>query len=453
MSAKLILTWEQAKQIIETVTLAHFGEPLKDIHLNLLQDVWEGLTYNQIAQKRYLSVNYLRGDIGPKLWQKLSIAFGTAVTKSNFKIIVEQFSQNQEDFKVLPQRTAPISIDLINLPFPEGSVPPNSPLYQERYYEPFCHQVINQPGALLQLRSPPLMGKTSLLKKILYQAKIQSCQTLYLDLLSLESNILNNGDQFLQWLCLIIGRKLNLGEVLNRYWNSNILGSNDNCTQYLEDYILPSLSQPLVLAIDDLDRLFVDIEITQNFLRLLRSWHEKAKSQISWQKLRFIIAYSTSNSNFFSIESSFFNLGVLVELEDFQKPQIQNLMLNHQLQLSDEQIKILIETFGGHPYLIRIALYKLKTTPISLESFLENSSTYTGDYIYFLYQQALSLQQFPELIQVFKSILASEESIFIHYKFVNQLNGLGLIKKQGNQVSVKCHLYRNFYANYNLQIS
>ncbi|MEB3311166.1 MAG: AAA-like domain-containing protein [Snowella sp.] len=450
MSAKLTFTWEQARQIIDTVVLAHFGEPLKDIHLNLLQDVWEGLTYNQIAQQRYLSVNYLRGDVGPKLWQKLSLAFGKSVTKSNFKTIIEEFSQKQENNESASSHSIVNHFSLTDFPFPEGSVPPDSPLYQERHYESFCHQLINQPGALLQLRSPPLMGKTSLLKKILYQAKIQFYQTLYLDLFSLESHILNNGDQFLQWLCLILGRELNLENALNRYWNSNILGSNDCCTQYLENYILPSLHQPLVLAIDDLDRLFVSIEITQNFLSLLRSWHERAKSQTCWQKIRFIIAYSTSTANFFSIDSSLFNLGALVELEDFQKIQIQNLILNHQLQLSDEQINSLIKSFGGHPYLIRLALYKLRTTSISLESFLENSSNYTGDYIHFLYQQALSLQQFPELIQVFKRILTAEESIFINYKFVSQLKDLGLIKKQGNKVIIKCRLYQDFYATYNL---
>jgi hypothetical protein len=445
MNSRLTFTWEQAKQMIEEAIFAHFGESLKEIQLSLLQDSWDGLNYQQISQKHHLSVNYLRGDVGPKLWHKLSIVLKKDVTKTNFKSVLEQIHQNQ--FQIESSSFSIASIPLTDFPFPEGSVPPNSPFYQERGIESFCYQVIRQPGALLQVRSPQRMGKTSLLKKILDQAKLESYQTLYLDLWRVEPPILVNWHHFLQWFCFTLAKELHLEDPLFSDWDTSIWSSSDHCKNYFENYILPSLEQPLVLALDDLDQIFLKEEMIHFFLRMIRSWHEEAKSSSSWQKLRLVIAYSTATIRFWQIDPTLLSQGVLVELGDFHKQQIDNLVRIHQLSFSDEKINSLMAMLGGHPYLIRMALYQLKTTALSLEDFLQEISISGGIYHHYLDQQIQIIKDYPELSMAFKRILAADHPILLNQAIAYRLWSLGLVKKQGHKVMIKYHLYHHYFKN------
>lgn len=81
----------------------------------------------------------------------------------------------------------------------------------------------------------------------------------------------------------MVGRQLKLENQLNDYWDSDILGSNDNCTVYFEEYLLTEIDNPVVLALDNVDKIFVYTEVIEDFFGMLRSWHEKAKILEIWQ--------------------------------------------------------------------------------------------------------------------------------------------------------------------------
>jgi transcriptional regulator with XRE-family HTH domain len=60
----------------------------------------------------------------------------------------------------------------------KGQVPLNSPFYVERPpIEWLCYETILQPGALIRIKAPKQMGKTSLMAKILASAKAQGLHT------------------------------------------------------------------------------------------------------------------------------------------------------------------------------------------------------------------------------------------------------------------------------------
>ena len=85
MNEESEFSWEQVKQATDQVIFAHSGGHLKDVEILVLQSSWDGLTYETMAEVHFLTGNYLRGDVGPTLWQKLSDALGEIVTKKNFK--------------------------------------------------------------------------------------------------------------------------------------------------------------------------------------------------------------------------------------------------------------------------------------------------------------------------------------------------------------------------------
>ena len=97
---------------------------------------------------------------------------------------------------------------------------------------------------------------------------------------------------------------------LGDYWDTDILGSNDNCTVYFEEYLLPEISKPLVIGLDDVDRIFSYPEVVGDFFGMLRNWHERGKISKIWKDLRLIIAHSTECYIPLDLNQSPFNAGI-----------------------------------------------------------------------------------------------------------------------------------------------
>jgi hypothetical protein len=82
---------EEALAIIEAQLDAR-EQRLTDIQELVLRQVWEGHTYLEIAESANYGQTYIK-DVGSKLWQSLSIAFGVRVTKTNIRVILRQHAQ------------------------------------------------------------------------------------------------------------------------------------------------------------------------------------------------------------------------------------------------------------------------------------------------------------------------------------------------------------------------
>ena len=155
--------------------------------------------------------------------------------------------------------------------YPNGAVPLTSPFYLER--TPFKAQIdreIRKPGALVRIKAPREMGKTSLLMRVLDSAKGLGYKTVSLNIEQVDAEILGNLDRFLRWLCANVARQLQLTPMLDEYWDED-LGSKISCTAYFQDYLLEKISTPIVLAFDEMNHIFEHPQMAQDFLPLLRS--------------------------------------------------------------------------------------------------------------------------------------------------------------------------------------
>ncbi|GAA6616886.1 AAA-like domain-containing protein [Scytonema sp. NUACC26] len=452
MNLKSTFTWKQAKQVVEQVTVNNSGEHLKDIEMKVLQASWEGLTYEKMAEQYNLSVNYLRGDIGPQLWQKLSKALAEEVTKSNFRGALERAWKNQfSTLDPLPDINTKLSVSMLtgSLPFPEGSVCLESPYYVERdSIESTCYETLMKAGSLIRIKAPKLMGKTSLLIRILAYAESQNYKTVYLDFSSVERAILLNLDKFTRWLCLMVGRKLKLENRLQDYWDTEILGSNDNCTVYFEEYLLPEINCPLVLGFDEVDRIFPCHEVVEDFFGMLRSWHEKGKISEQWKKLRLVMAHSTEVYIPLDMNQSPFNAGVPVALQEFDRKQVKELAHLHQLDWNDDQVEELMKIVGGHPHLVRLAMYEICSKKATLKQLLQDASTEAGIYSNHLrrYLKTLHSEEAQGLKEALKKVVTSNEPVELDSMQIYKLHSMGLVQRQENQVFPRCHLYREYFC-------
>ena len=187
----------------------------------------------------------------------------------------------------------------------------DSPFYIERPpIEADCCQVILQPGALIRIKAPEKMGKTSLLRRILVHAEYHGCCKVELNLRNAEAAVWGSLDKFLRWFCANVSRELGVAPKLDDYWAEDLYGSLISCKTYVQTYLLPQLEHPLALGLDNVDRVFEYPEIAQDFLPMLRSWNEEANNFEVWQALRLVIAHATDIYIDLDAHQSPFNVGL-----------------------------------------------------------------------------------------------------------------------------------------------
>jgi transcriptional regulator with XRE-family HTH domain len=314
--------------------------------------------------------------------------------------------------------------------------------------ESCCYDTILQPGSLLRIKAPKRMGKTWLIDKILHQVAKENYRTVRLSLLLADGAVLKNLDEFLRWFCVVVCRQLKLPPQLADYWEEG-LGSNYNCTMYFEEYLLTQIDCPLVLALDDVDRIFPYDHIAGDFLGLLRAWHEEAKSRKIWKKLRLIVAHSTEVYIPLNINRSPFNVGVPIELPEFTPEQVQDLAQRQGLNgdaVGAQSLVPLLEMVEGHPYLVQRAIYSLTRQDITFEQFLQTAYTESGIYSDHLRGHLWNLQQHPELATAMKKVVNATNPVQLESMQAFKLQSLGLVRVERNEVKPWCNLYARYFC-------
>jgi hypothetical protein len=435
------LTWQVAKELVEKVIFNTTGKYLSDVEKIVLKGAWDRQTYDEIAETHNYTADYLTKDVGHKLWRKLSDGLQESVNKNNFRGPLERASSGYYS-----AFNGDLYDSLSTLSFPDGSVPPDSPFYVEREgVDTICQEAIAKPGALIRIKAPKLMGKTSLVVRLCEQARSRGERVVYVDLDSIEKSTLTHLDRFLRWLCWSVERELKLESQLKAYWDAEILGSNDNCTVYFEEYLLSTSEVPLVLAFDNVDRIFPYPEVVEDFLGMLRSWHEKGKIYPIWKQLRLILAHSTECYIPLDLNQSPFNAGIPVELKEFGQKQVESLAHLYGLKWEAPQIQDLMQLLGGHPYLVRLAIYEIGARHMTWEELVQKAPTEEGIYSSHLRRHLMALQQSPALAQSLKKVVSSPDPVSLNSLDIYKLHSMGLIRERLNQVVPTCNLYREYF--------
>jgi transcriptional regulator with XRE-family HTH domain len=332
--------------------------------------------------------------------------------------------------------------------YPSGAVPLGSPFYLERTpLEEQIYQEIRKPGALVRIKAPREMGKTSLLLRVLDNAKRQGCITVSLNLEQVDQAILSDLNQFLRWLCASTSRQLGLQSRLDEYWDED-LGCKLSCTTYFQEYLLKNISAPLILALDEVHQIFEHPQVAKDFLPLLRSWYEEAKTMPIWQRLRLIVVHSTDIYVPLQLNQSPFNVGLPIQLNPFSLEDVQQLAQRYGLDWSSgEEARQLMDMVGGHPALVHTAVYHLSRGEETLEQLLKNVPTATGIFSYHLQRQWVALQEQSELFIALESVLSSAHPVQLEPILTHKLSSMGLIKIEGGKSILSCQLYRRYFEN------
>ncbi|WP_013321902.1 AAA-like domain-containing protein [Gloeothece verrucosa] len=347
----------------------------------------------------------------------------------------------------IPQNNALTTFEVRVPPPSDGAVYiPRPPIESD------CSQEILKPGALIRIKAPEKMGKTSLVKLILSHADACGCRSVYLNLREAEGAMLTTLDKFLRWFCANISRELGLKPMLDDYWDEELFGSLVSCKTYFQGYLLEQLDSPLVLGLDNLDRVFEYPEIAKDFLPMLRYWHEEANNLEIWQNLRLVIANSTEIYIQLDANQSPFNVGKQVKLPGFNTEQVETLAHSYGLDGNhDPQMQEFLENLnlmvGGHPYLLKLAFEALASTSITQEKLLQEAPTQGGIYGSHLRRHWDNLQKQPELAAAMKTVVNSDEGVQLEPTLAYKLESMGLVTLEGDHVKSSCELYQRYFSD------
>lgn len=423
----------------------------------ILRQSWLGQTYSQMAQESGYGSEYIK-EVGSRLWQDLSDALGERVTKKNLQLIFNQHRgaypellnpQSPSAQKLPQERSKPSAAPTEQrLSFPSGPVPVDSPFYIERPpIEDLVCAEIKQPGCVIRVKASRQMGKSSLLNRIVDYARSLDYCTVHLDFREAEQSVFLSLDRFLRWFCINISRRLQLEPDLESYWDEE-MGSKVSCKIYFSAYLLEQINTPIVLVLNEVNQLFEHPSITQDFLPMLRFWHEQAKQDETWQKLRLVLAHTTDVYVPLNLNQSPFNVGLAVKLPPFTTAQVEELSRRYGVnwrEAGDQQSSLLQTLVGGHPYLVSLALYHLRQGDLTLDQLLQSAATPTGIYGSHLRQILSLLQENPELLAALQQVVMTEGKIQMEVIAAHKLESMGLIQLEGKLAQISCELYRSYF--------
>ncbi|MGL5080512.1 MAG: AAA-like domain-containing protein [Microcoleaceae cyanobacterium] len=403
-------------------------------------------TYDRIAVEKGYSPSYLKNGVAPKLWCLLSEAIGEKVSKINCRFLLEQqlkSGSSQGTFDAASSYTSVLSER------PGGQVPLTSPFYIERSpVDLLCNQEILKPRALLRLKAPRQMGKTSLMVRLLEFSRQKGYRVIQLSLNQADSRVFDSTEAFLRWLCFNATRQLGLDPNLDQFWDTE-MGSLVSCTLYLQERVLRQIQRPVVLAIDEVSQLFHYPILARDVLALLRSWYEETRDISVWQHFRLLLVNSTDVYITLNANKSPFNVGLTLEIPPFTVGDVRELAQRHGLKLSNASLAHMVQFLGGFPYLIRLALYHAVAQDTEVDQLLENEASITRIYGEHLQEQTWQIQQSPELFEMYRQVVMSQGKVFLGQSQGSKLQSMGLIHLVDDHAIVGCQLYkRHFWRLY-----
>ncbi|MEH1814989.1 MAG: AAA-like domain-containing protein [Nostoc sp.] len=449
-------------KLLQSVKKILQDKPLDSIQWFVLYQSWLGKTYGEMAEVSGYGNNYIK-EVGSELWQDLSIALGKRITKKNLHLALNKYLQdeigNQEN-QIQEKFGQGSSLEIVSpdffsgskIEFPSGPVALGSPFYINRpsLEELVCNETLH-PGCLIRIKAPRKMGKSSLLNRMIAYAKEQDYQIVYLDFQEADQDVFASLDKFLRWFCVNVSRQLNLLSCVDDFWDME-MGSKVSCKIYFEAYLLQYIDDsPVVLALNEVHRIFEHPNIAQDFLPMLRFWHEQAKQDRTWQKLRMVVVHTTEIYIPLKLNQSPFNVGITITLPPFTLKQVQNLALRYGLDWAGnsegaKRLAPLQAMVGGHPYLVNLAFYHLCQGEMTLEVLLETASTPVGIYGQHLRELLTLLQEEPELMSAMEQVIATDEKVELNAIAAYKLESMGLVQLNGNQASAMCELYRLYFS-------
>jgi hypothetical protein len=319
--------------------------------------------------------------------------------------------------------------------------------YIEREKEDDFIRKILKPNEVLKIKGPTGFGKTQLLSRITEFANKNNHITVNIDFDGdIPIEILKNHNKLLTHICIQTTIEMDLENRITDYWTYPD-DPNMNFRIYFEKYLFKASDKPVVLIIDNVDRIIEFEDVSKNFFAHLRSLYNNATKSGSkskqWQKFKQILAYSTEFYLVLDINKSPFNIGVDYTLKGFKMDEVLTLAKANGASLNNDQISRLLEILEGHPKLTVDAINSLVEDNYTYDELIEQAYSDDGPFGNYLVELYNNLVTDQEALDEFKLILRTNESHKV--QICNRLKKAGIIKGEVPNVQPASELYKQYF--------
>jgi DNA-binding MarR family transcriptional regulator/nicotinamide riboside kinase len=179
-----VVTFDSALEVLNHYVFEKQGRYLSRVEVFIVQGIWEGIDYGEIAHRSTYTINYIQRTVAPKLWPMLSnvIGNGHRIGKKNFRPHLEQLTRkyyaqlkdveddlNDEDTGLIGEIEVGVKLSRVL-----GDLPPSTVDFWGRKSE-----ISYLKEAITKLRCVAVtgnagIGKTALIAKLVSELSIKS---------------------------------------------------------------------------------------------------------------------------------------------------------------------------------------------------------------------------------------------------------------------------------------
>jgi hypothetical protein len=308
-------------------------------------------------------------------------------------------------------------------------------------------------GSPVVLLGPARFGKTAVLRHVLDtacredSASGKQSRFSLIEIAAFGPEAQDSYEDFLQELAARLVESVDGDEAwLEEAWSRSQTPAR-RLSWLLKKHVLNTVDGRLILALESADQL-PRFNFWENVLGLLRSWAQESKTP-PWDRLRIAIAVSTEPTLLREEihRSPFFNAALLVRLDDLERDQVRKLQEMYRLRWTDEERERLIGLVGGHPYLLRLAMYESALHGTKVDKIIEDAGHGGGIFEDFLGQMRRKLG--PELLKAVCDALQQGAAAELHPDVEDRLRGAGVLRRTPGSRAYRLRypLYESYFRD------
>jgi hypothetical protein len=328
-----------------------------------------------------------------------------------------------------------------------GALKLDSPFYVRRTDDEKVEHLVKQAGETVLIKGPRQVGKTSLAARAQAAAKQNGQQTCYIDFQLIDESRFRDSSALIQYLAARLAKEFGTTIKPKDVWD-DLLGDADSLIDFIERAVLADAKRPVLVSLDEVDNVF-KYSYRDSFFGMLRGWHNRRATHPVWNRFNLVIAHSTEPALFIrDVNQSPFNVGTILRLRDFERDEIKWLNARHGSPVAGaEALERLVRLVGGHPYLVRQALYALAADGTSIAQLEQVSADDKGPFGDHLRRHLWALRDNDRLRKALKQVLGchgcEDEDDF------QRLRAGGLIEGESRQTArPRCELYAAYFRGH-----
>ena len=323
---------------------------------------------------------------------------------------------------------------------PGGAMKATDPFYISRPQDGTIAEVAESTGETVVIKAPRQMGKSSLLNRYLDHCQGAGKRWAFVDFQEFTNSELADYMELLRHLGAALARSLEVDDSGVAAFTSQQFFS-----YFVEDHLIRAANGPLVLAFDEVERIF-GRPYQQDFFSMLRVWHNNRSKPLSaWEEVDLALVISTEPYLLIDrSDQSPFNVAPSIELSPFSLAAVEELNQRYGGLLTSDELKMLFELLGGHPYLTRLAFYRLKAgAGMTFTELMSRAVAPDGPFGEHLRRMLLLLQAHSGLMAALRQAIAN--GTVAGEDLSHRLKSAGLVRRQNGRIVPANLLYARFF--------